>query len=102
MHLDPFCPCGTVNVSGNNTGQSVALPVVATNCGSQIQIANSSGQWAFVKFGAAGLAAASVTADYPVGPGAVVVVTVDELATTAYCILASATGAVYFTRGYGT
>lgn len=70
----------------------------------QIQIANKSASWAQVNFGnltTGTLIAATVAAGYPVGPGAVVVVTVDKEVNAASVILDSGTGNVIFTRGEG-
>src|ERR1700749_1773506 len=68
----------------------------------QIQIANPSGSWAYVNLGVLGsVAAATVAASYPVGPGAVVVVSVDSEVNAATVILASGSGNVVFTRGEG-
>jgi hypothetical protein len=69
----------------------------------QIQIANQTAGWAYVNIGPATLTTVTVAAGYPVAPGAVVVLTINGLATTASCILAAGTtsGSVIFTRGVG-
>lgn len=74
----------------------------------QVQVYNASTAVAFVSFctqssgctassGGAGLA----TADYPIGPGAVIVVTVPANSTFVAGILSTGSGAVYFTPGIG-
>lgn len=69
----------------------------------QIRVANTSAQWAYVSFGVLGaIAAATVAASYPVGPGAVEVISVDPEVNAAAVILASGTGNVTFTRGSGS
>lgn len=74
------------------------------NSSTAIQIANLSTSWAYVNFGVFGnVTPATVAASYPVAPGAVVVVSVDEEVSGASVILgtAAATGNVIFTRGEG-
>jgi hypothetical protein len=108
--LSPFYPAyvagnllPSVTVSGAATHvESTAFPGGKDSGFYQIQIANEAATWAFVNFGVVGtLAAATVAASYPVGPGAVVVVTVHPEVTGASVILASSTGNVVFTRGAG-
>jgi hypothetical protein len=70
----------------------------------QIQIANTSTAWAYVNFGLFGaVVAATVATGFPVPPGMVRIVSVDEEVTGASVILgtAAATGNVVFTRGEG-
>jgi hypothetical protein len=80
----------------------------AANYKQQIQIANTTNQWAYINFGvlsaSQAVPAATVAASYPVAPGAVVVVTVDKEVNAASVILAAAsTGGttVVFSRGEG-
>jgi hypothetical protein len=84
---------------------STVFPGTLDNNYVQIQIANTSAQWAYVNFGvlAGGqtVTAATVATGYPVAPGAVVVVSVDKEVNAASVILASSTGNVIFTRGEG-
>ena len=87
----------------SGTGTLPNIPSVGYSDQTQIQIANTGTTWAYVNFGltAATVPAATVAASYPVGPGAVVVVTVNPEVTGVACILASGTGNVTFTRGAG-
>lgn len=94
----------STTVAATTASQSVALPGTNTGPARQIQIANQTAAWAYVNFGVAGaVAAATVATSYPVGPGAVVVVTVaDEVTGAAVILAAGATSAaVTFTRGNG-
>lgn len=73
----------------------------------QVQIANTTNQWAYVNFGnlvVGAVTAATVAASYPVAPGAVIVVSLDIDVNSASVILGGApTGSalVTFTRGEG-
>jgi hypothetical protein len=84
---------------------STLLPGGQTCSFAQVQIANTTTAWAYVNFGVLGaVVAATVAASYPVGPGAVVVVSVPAEVSGASVILgAASTGgtAVIFTRGEG-
>lgn len=82
---------------------STIFPGTNNNNYVQIQIANTSAQWAYVNFGVLALTvpAATVATGYPVAPGSVVVVSVDKEVDAASVILASGTGNVTFTRGEG-
>jgi hypothetical protein len=93
----------SVTVSATTTATaSTIFPGTLQNQIVQIQIANQSGQWAFVNFGVFGaVVAATVAASYPVGPGAVVTVSVASEVNGASVILGTGTGAVTFTRGEG-
>ena len=93
----------SVTLAATASNQATAIfPGSVTNYKQQIQIANQGTTWAFVNFGVFGnIAAATVASSYPVGPGAVVVVTVDKEVTGATVILASGTANITFTRGEG-
>src|SRR5277367_2119381 len=98
-------PFGTlyasVTVAASTSAASGLLPISSTN---QVQIANTTGAWAYVNFGpGANVVAATVAASYPVAPGGVVVVTVDDEVTGVSVILAAgaASGSVTFTCGNG-
>jgi hypothetical protein len=70
----------------------------------QVQIANLTTSWAYVQFGVYGnVTAATVATGYPVAPGSVVVVTVNNEVSGADVILDSSggTGNVIFTVGQG-
>jgi hypothetical protein len=99
-------PSVTVTASAS-AAASTRFPGGKLNANTQIQIANTTNQWAYVNFGVLSLTvtAATVAASYPVAPGAVVVVTVDPEVDAANVILGGAPGAataVIFTRGEGT
>lgn len=95
-------PSVTVAATAVSATASTAFP--GSGNFPQIQIANKSASWAQVNFGnltTGALTAATVAAGYPVGPGAVVVVSVDKEVNAASVILDSGTGNVVFTRGEG-
>lgn len=96
----------SVTVAGTSTAvASTVFPGTTDNNYVQIQIANTSAQWAYVNFGVLlggqVVTPATVASSYPVAPGAVVVVSVDKEVNAASVILASGTGNVIFTRGEG-
>jgi hypothetical protein len=96
----------TVTASEASATASAQIPSGNPNDNTQIQIANTTNQWAYVNFGVLRLTvtAATVAASYPVAPGAVVVVTVNPEVDAASVILGAAPGtttAVIFTRGAG-
>lgn len=76
----------------------------------QVQVFNqSTTATAFCNFGSDNTVTASVgtggasTSDYPIAPGAVIVVTVPNTTNQVWaaCILSTSTGNVYFTPGFG-
>lgn len=94
----------TSYVAATTSSQQIQLSVVSN----QVQIYNASTTAvAFVAFGTATGVTASVgtsgtsTSDYPVAPGALVVVTVPLNTRYAAVILSSSTGSVYLTPGQG-
>lgn len=96
----------TVTGSEASATASAQFPGASPDTNTQIQIANTTNQWAYVNFGVLRLTvtAATVAASYPVAPGAVVVVTVAPEVDAASVILGAAPGtatAVIFTRGAG-
>lgn len=98
--LQPSAFMGTTDAAAN----SPKFSGTDTNNFTQIQISNISTSWAWVNFGVFGaVTAAAAGVGYPVGPGAVVVVTVHPEVTGASVILqtAAATGNMAFTRGGG-
>lgn len=94
---------GSVTVAATTSAvASTVFPGTQTNGVCQIQIANTTANWAYVNFGMLGsLSAATVAAGYPVAPGAVVVVSVNSEVTAASVILGAGSGNVIFTRGEG-
>lgn len=95
-------PSVTVAASGSNAFSAQFPGQLSGNGSCQIQIANQATVWAYVNFGQFGaVTAATVASSYPVGPGAVVIVSVDSEVSGAAVILASSTGNVIFTRGEG-
>ena len=96
-----FVDSVTVAATAGGANASTGLLGPASG-GSQLQIANTTLSWAYVNVGRLGdLTAATVAASYPVAPGTVVVVTVDQEVSGASVILASGAGNVIFTRGNG-
>ena len=99
-------PSVTVTASAA-AAASTQFPGVSPNSFCQMQIANTTAQWAYVNFGNLSIAVvtpATVAASYPVAPGSVVVVSVAGEVNGASVILAAAPGtatAVTFTRGEG-
>lgn len=97
----------SVSVTATNAAATTSAQLQPPpNQNNQIQIANTTNQWAYVNFGVLRLTVvdATVAASYPVAPGAVVVVTVDPEVDVASVILGAAPGAatsVIFTRGQG-
>lgn len=92
----------SVTVSASTTAASASLPGAQGGAAQRnIQIANQTTGWAYVNFGTANLTAATAAASYPVAPGAVVIVTVNQEVNTASVILSTGTGSVTFTRGVG-
>lgn len=97
----------SISVTSTNSSATASAQLPGpTNSGvAQLQIANTTTAWAYVNFGTFGnVTAATVAAGYPVGPGAVVVVSVLPEVSGASVILGAAPGtltAVIFTRGEG-
>lgn len=98
----------SVTVTGTNAAATASAQIsgASPDTNTQIQIANTTNQWAYVNFGVLRLTvtAATVAASYPVAPGAVVVVTVAPEVDAASVILGAAPGtdtSVIFTRGNG-
>lgn len=95
-------PSVTVAASGTHAASTQFPGQLTGNGSNQIQIANTTTAWAYVNFGIFGnVTAATVAASYPVGPGAVVVITVDGEVSGADVILSTGSGNVIFTRGEG-
>jgi hypothetical protein len=98
----------TVAATNASATASGVFPGGQNPSATQVQIANKTSAWAHVNFGvvASGstVTAATVAASYPVGPGAVVVVTVAPEVNAASVILDAAPAgstSVIFTRGGG-
>lgn len=94
----------SVTVAASTAAAAGTLPGSAQSTIAQIQIANQAASWAYVNFGVSGsVTAATVATGYPVGPGAVVVVSVSQECSGVSVILAAAATAanVIFTRGEG-
>lgn len=104
----PYWAAGkTSALAATGASGNIALSVTTSAAASQIQIFNSGTTIAFVKFCLTSTCAASVgsagtsTSDYPVAPGAVVVVSPPAGSTYVAAILSSGTGTIYFTPGFG-
>ncbi len=109
MQTEAFEPAGssgsacTVTVAGSVASASgTLLDVVARGspgAANKVQIFNASGGTAFCRFTVG--ASTAVNTDYPVAPGAMVVIKIKPTADTASVILSAGTGNVYFTLGDG-
>lgn len=92
-------------VAAITAAPSPQFPGTDKNTYVQIQIANKTSVWVHVNFGVFGaVVAATLAAGYPVGPGTVVVVSVDPEVSGASVISDGAPAAstsVVFTRGEG-
>ncbi len=106
----------SVGTTGGKLLSSVTVTASATHAASaqlapgnggfyQLQIANTTTQWAYVQLGLFGsVTASTVATGYPVAPGAVVVISISPEVTGADVILGGAPGAatgVIFTLGEG-
>lgn len=100
-------PSGAAIVTTSGTPSGLTYTATANVTSTQIQVYNSSSQAAFVIACATSSCTASIgstgtsTSDYPIAPGAVIVMTVPTGTTYMGVILASSTGTVYFTPGVG-
>jgi hypothetical protein len=92
----PFRPAGTVTLAASTTSANKAL----AGGGSAVLVYNAASATAFFRLGAAATLAAS-TSDTPIPPGQMMLVDGGPFVTYAAAILASGSGNVYFTLGYG-
>ena len=88
----------TVSISATTSSASIALP--AGIAGRQVRIFNNAGAVAFVAFGGSAITA-DTTTSVPIAVGAVEVLSIPPEVTYVAAILASGTGSVYFTGGFG-
>ena len=99
--MTPFVasPASTVNISVSAVSQSVSLAVRGRR---QIRIMNNGTATVWVAFGPSGVTA-STSANMPIPPGAIEVVSIPDYGATAFAaaIAAGSTGLVYFTPGEG-
>lgn len=99
--MEPFVafPASTVNINVSGSSQSVSLAVRGRR---QVRIMNNGTATVWVAFGPTGVTA-STSANMPVPPGAIEVVTIPDYGATAFAaaIAAGSTGIVYFTPGDG-
>ena len=94
----------TVAASGTAAASAI-IPGTGNNNAVQMRIANLTDKWAFVNFGVFGNVRVATITDFPVGPGATQIVTVDPEVSGASVILTTAAGSatsVIITRGSGT
>lgn len=96
----------SVTITASATHAGANLPgALSKNGQCQIQIANTTTQWAYVQFGQSGsVTVSTVATGYPVAPGGVVVVSVPSEVSAADVILGGAPGTatgVVLTRGEG-
>jgi hypothetical protein len=100
-------PNGSAIVTTAGTPTGLTYSATAIVAPEQVQIFNNGTAAAFVLFCATSSCTASVgsagtsTSDYPVAPGAVVVVTVPSGTNYAAAVLAASTATVYFSPGIG-
>lgn len=99
--MTPFVasPASTVNINVSAVSQSVSLAVRGRR---QIRIMNNGSATVWVAFGPTGVTA-STSANMPIPPGAIEVVSIPDYGATAFAaaIAAGSTGLVYFTPGEG-
>jgi hypothetical protein len=93
----PFRPSGTTSVAASTAAASTDLAAG----GSSILVFNNANAVAFIRFGMAANIAAT-NSDTPVPAGGRILLDAGTLVTYASAVLASGTGAVYFTRGDGS
>ena len=104
-----FQPIGKTSIlAASTTSASVALSVVTSANAPQIQIYNGTAGIAYVVFCAQGVtctasagSSGTATADYPIAPGAVIVMTPPAGTGVAAAVLSSTSGIVEFTPGVG-
>ncbi len=102
-----LAPSVTVTAVDATAVASTVFPGTGNESNLQIQIANKTAVWVHINFGhleGGETVRAATINDYPVAPGAVVVVTVDPEvnAASVFANGAPVTTAVVFTRGSGT
>lgn len=88
----------TVSISATTSSANVALPSGVP--ARQLRIFNNAGAVAFVAFGGSGITASTSTS-VPIAVGAVEVLSIPSEANYVAAILASGTGSIYFTVGFG-
>jgi hypothetical protein len=93
----------SVTIAASGTAAGAQLPgSVSANGTNQIQIANTTTNWAYCNFGQQGsVTAATVAAGFPVAPGAAKTITVNAEVSAVSVILGGGSGNVIFTRGEG-
>ncbi len=103
-----LAPSVTVAAVDATAVPSTVFPGSGNNAALQIQIANTTSVWVRVNFGhleGGETVRAAIATDYPVGPGASVIVTVDPEVNAASVFAQGAPASstsVVFTRGSGT
>ena len=104
MHpaYESFNPIGVAALINTTVASAqVSLPDRNRDENRQLQIANNSASWMFVKQGKDNTVVAVVDVDYAVAPGSVVVITLDNNTTNIAAVLATGTGKAYFHIGQG-
>jgi hypothetical protein len=104
--IEAFYPAGAaVVLVTSTTTAEVQLPVLPSRVSAsevrQLQIANNSTSWLFIKQGSVSGNSAVVKVDYPVAPGAVVVITLRNDTTYIAGILLAGVGEAYLQLGGG-
>lgn len=105
--MNPFSPKDQATTSLSVGAASTAEQALSTGGASQLEITNTGTTTVFVRFGIAGMGAATIASgvtggSYPVGAGAKVVVSINAVTTHVRAIAAAAgPSLVYFTPGEG-
>lgn len=101
--MNPFDPVAAATVLIDVSSSSQAVALGANRSISQVRIMNNGSATVWVGFGTSAVTA-SLTADFPVGPGVTEVLSVRSISGAplyAAAIAAGSTGKIYFTPGSG-
>lgn len=106
---ESFFPAGrgnTVTIAASAAAAEAILPDRNRDENRQLQVANSTASWAFIRQNTAPTGtnnniAAVADVDYPVAPGSVVVITLLNDCTYISAILTAGTGKIYLNIGEG-
>lgn len=95
----PFRPGSTITIAASTTA-TTAVPLPIGSAPSwQVMVQNTGSNLAFCKFGASPVTA--TTGDFPLAPGAILVLTMDGDQKYVSAITAASTTTVYITGGTG-
>jgi hypothetical protein len=93
----PLMVSATATLAAGTTSSNVAL----AGSGEAVLVYNATGVLAFIRFGMDATVVAT-SADMPIPPGARMLIHAGEFSKTVAAVLASGSGALYFSRGQGT